>query len=274
MKKLLTATIVIALFPLAVPLTGQERPNRASTYKTIMDRGSIRIGVSKHYPPLNFGSGTRGVEAEIARELGAFLGVRVAIVPLKLFDYVPALEKGEVDIVIAGLSRSLPRARKIWFSEPYLSITPAALVSRRVLPQTGFGDQFEQAPFRTIWDLKRLSGFKCAVKRGSSYVDLLESHFPGVERVLVSGNKQGFESIASGAAQGFIHDSLYLHYMHRKDAALGGSFALLSGGDRLEEICAGLPFGDAVLKNQVDIFIAELKRQGLIARWLERFNNE
>ncbi len=274
MKKLLAASIVIAIFAQAVPLTGQDRPNRASTYKSIMDRGSVRIGVSKHYPPLNFGNGTRGVEAEMAREFGAFLGLKVEIVPLKLFEYVPALENGEVDIVIAGLSRSLPRARKIWFSVPYLTITPAALVSRRVLPQTGFGDQFEQAPFRTIWDLKRLNGFKCAVKRESSHVDLLEAHFPGVEQILVSGNKEGFESIASGTAQGFIHDSLYLQYMHRKDAALGGSFALLTGGDRVEEICAGLPFGDAVLKNQVDIFIAELKRQGRIARWIERFNNE
>lgn len=274
MKKTILFTILFTMSVAAGQLASQERPNRAGTYKAILDRGTMKIGVSRHYPPLNFGNGSKGLEAEMARELGAFLGVKVQIVPLKLFDYVPALEKGEVDIVIAGLSRSLTRARKIWFSAPYLTITPAALVSRRILPQTRFGDQFEQAPFRTVWDLKRLSGFKCAVKRGSAYMDLLESRFPGVERLPVSGNKEGLKSIASGTAQGFMHDSLYLQYMYRKDASLGSAFALLSGGDKVEELCMGLPFGDSILKNQVDIFIAELKRQGIIAQWLDRFNSE
>jgi polar amino acid transport system substrate-binding protein len=274
MKKLILSALIITVSAALTPLEPQERPDRAAAYRTVRERGTVKIGVSEHYPPLNFGNGSRGLEMEMASGLGAFLGVKVQLVPLKLADYVPALEKGEVDLVIAGLSRNLSRAKKIWFSEPYLSITPAALVSKRILPQTRFGDQFEQAPFRTVWDLKRLSGFKCAVKSGSSYVELLEFHFPGITRIVVADNTEGFESITSGAAQGFIHDSLYLHYMYRKNAALGSSFALLAGGENVEEICVGLPFGDTVLKNQVDIFIAEMKRQGHITRWLEKFSGE
>ncbi len=265
----LTALILAFLAPLAA-----QDPERTDLYNEIQKRGTVTIGISENYPPLNFEKGRKGVEIEIARELGAFMSAKVKLVPLKIADYLPALERGDIDLLIAGLSRNLPRAQKIWFSEPYITITPAALISKRVLPQTKYGDQFEEAPLRTIWDLGRFHGFKCAVKKGSSYEVLLTSRFPGITRVLVADNTEGFASLRRGTAQGFIHDSLFLQYHYRKDASLSGAFALLSGGDVVEELCVGIPFGAAVLKNQVDVFIAEMKRQGQISEWLDKYGKE
>jgi len=269
------AIFALTAFTLALlaPLKAQDRA-RPDAFHVILERGTVKIGISENYPPLNFDRGQKGLEIEMARELGAFMGVKVELVPLKLADYLPALEKGEIDLIIAGLSRNLPRARKIWFSEPYITITPAALVNKRVLPQTRFGDQFEEAPVRTIWDLRRFNGFKCAVKKGSSYEVLLGSRFPDIERILVEDNAGGLESIRRGTAQGFIHDSLYLQYLYRRDASLSGAFTLLSGGNVVEELCVGIPFGAPVLKNQVDVFIAEMKRQGHFSDWLEKYGKE
>lgn len=264
----------LCLIFLSPHLEAQHNSPEYGLYQAIIQRGTIKIGISINYPPLNFNKGQKGVEIEMARELAAFFGAKAVFVPLQLSEYIPALEKREVDIVIAGLSRNLHRAKKIFFSEPYLAITPAALVHKRVIPQTKFGDQFEQAPFRTVWDLSRITGFKCAVKRGSAYELLLESKFPSFERILVDSNDDGIGKIRNGIAQGFMHDSLFLHYLYRREASLRANFVLLSGGDIGEELCIGIPFGETVLKNQVDVFIAEMKRTGQIQKWMEQFDKE
>lgn len=274
MKKKLSVAISLCFIFLTGSLTAQHAPSSDDLYRTIIQRGVLKIGISINYPPLNFNRGQKGVEVEMAKELAAFLGVKAVMVPLQLSEYLTALEKRDVDIIIAGLSRNLGRAKKIYFSEPYLSITPAALVHKRVIPQTKFGDQFEQAPIRTVWDMSRLSGLKCAVKKSSTYESLLELKFPAFERVIVETNDEGISYLHDGKAQGFLHDSLFLHHLYRKDASLRSNFVLLSGGNISEDICIGIPFGETVLKNQVDVFIAEMKRMGRIQEWIDRFEKE
>ncbi len=259
--------LVFAHAPL--PAAG-DAPGTA--YDRIVEKKVIRIGVSRHYPPLNFHSGKKGVEIDMARELGRFLGVSVETVPLSLTEYVGAIESKKVDIVIAGLSRSLRRAKRIWFSEPYISITPGVLANTRAIPQTRFGDRFEQSPIRTIWDLKSISGFRFAVKEGSAYEELLENEFPDFPRTLVKTNAEGLKALKSGTVQGFVHDSLYLQQQYQMHPAYSGSYTLLQGGSRHEQLCAGLPFGDTILKNQVDIFIIEMKRLGRIGQLLEKYS--
>ena len=263
----------LCLIIIAAPASA-ETASQNQTYRSIIERGEIRIGISKHYPPLNFKAGKTGVEIEMAKELGKFLGVRTTTVHLSLSDYIPAIETGKVDIVMAGLSRNMERAKKIWFSEPYISMTPGVLANRRRLPQTRFGDKFEQNPIRTIWDLKNISGFKFAVKKRSAYEQLLGREFPDMQKVIVSTNEEGLNALKSGSAHGFVHDSLFLQYLYSHSSEYRGNYTLLQGGNRHENICVGLPFGDSVLKNQIDIFILELIRQGRIDEWLEYYNTK
>lgn len=242
------------------------------TYEKIKARGEIRIGISMNYPPLNFNSGEKGVEMEMAKKLGNFLDCSVKFVPLPVSEYISALEEGKVDILMSGLSRNMVRAKKIWYSVPYLTLTPAVLVRKAVLPQTQFGEQFEQRPFETIFDLRRLNSFTFALKKGSTYEVLLSEKFPDFPQVIVANDEEGLKKVEDGEAQGFVHDSLYLQYMYSKDAKLKRNYQLLSGGRIEEHLSIGLPFGAVILKNQIDIFIQELQRQGLLDEWLENFS--
>ncbi|MBN2158952.1 MAG: amino acid ABC transporter substrate-binding protein [Spirochaetes bacterium] len=243
-------------------------------YRAIKAAKKIRIGVSKDYPPLNFNGGERGVEIEMANQLGDFLGVSVELVPLEVSEYAAAIEKRAVDAVIGGYSRNLARGRTVWFSEPYLSVTPGVLADARSLPKTSFGDTFEQAPFATLWDIKRLPGFRFAVKKGSAYEHILETDFPDNPRRVVASNEAALSLIDKREADGFVHDSLYLEYLYANSAGLRNAYILLGGGNRIERICVGLPFGDTVLKNQVDLFVLEIIRLGHIEKWLERYSKK
>ena len=115
-------TILLALL-FAFPASASNR----DAYGDILKRGTLRVGISKDYPPLNFNAGERGLEIEMARRLAAFLGARLETVPLDVEEYARAIEEKRVDVVIAGFSRNLTRARTIWFSEPYLSVTPGVI---------------------------------------------------------------------------------------------------------------------------------------------------
>lgn len=266
----ITGALVITVVALTAPQAADIRPGDA--YRDIMQSKTLRIGISTDYPPLNFNAGENGVEIEMARALGEFMGVQVRMVPLPVERYAAALEQREVDLVIAGFSRNLARAKRVWFSEPYLSVTPAVLADNRSVPRTSYGSEFEQAPMRTIWDLKRLTDFRFAVKKGSAYEEFLAAEFPSMTRVTVASNEEGMNLLKNGAVNGFVHDSIYLEYLYGTSAKLRNSYILLAGGSRLEKICVGLPFGDTVLKQQVDTFIQEILRLGLIDRWLTEYS--
>ncbi len=261
------------LFSLMGSVTAASSEN-GDVYSAIMRGKQVRVGISKDYPPLNFNAGARGAEIEMIRHLGEFLGVRVELVPLEVGEYAAAIRKRRVDMVIAGFSRNLERGRLIWFSKPYITVTPGVLADSRSIPQTRFGDQFEQAPISTIWDLKRLSDFRFAVKKGSTYQRILESAFPDMPRVLVGSNEEGLELLQKGSVDGFVHDSLYLEYLFSNSAKLRSSYVLLKGGSRTENLCVGLPFGDSILKNQIDLFIDEIIRLGLMDEWLKKYSAE
>ncbi len=265
--------MLIALILLLSILSGYAKVyNPGDVFKSIKNKKLIKIGISKHYPPLNFSKGSKGLEVELSKQLAGFLGVRVKIIPLAISNYINAITTGKVDIVIAGLSKNLERGKNIWFSIPYITATPAVLVNKRKLPQTNFGETFEKRPFRTIWDLKKLNRFTFAVKKKSSYESLLKNRLPNMKRTLITSNNQGIRLLKRGRVHGFVHDSLYLQYLYRTSASLRSNYILLQGGKQKEEICIGLPMGDTILKVQIDLFISEMLRQGHVNKWLKNYN--
>jgi ABC-type amino acid transport substrate-binding protein len=269
MKKLFFNTLFLLVF-----LNGSIFPEiieNGERYKSITTNKILKVGISKHYPPLNFKSGSRGLEINMAKKLGKFLNVKVKFIPLPVSEYINALKTNKVDILISGLSRNLKRANFLWFSTPYITITPAVLVRKNILPQTKFGDEFEKAPIKTLWNLRQSSRFKLAVKKGSSYIQILNDKFPSMKQIIVKTNKEGLNKLLKGRVDGFIHDSLFLDYMYRNNIKLRNKYKLLQGGNLVEKICIGLPFGDSILKNQIDLFILEIIRQGYIDEWLKNY---
>lgn len=262
--------VAVAIWMILFGTAISAAPSTNGYYQKILGSGKIVIGVSVYYPPLSYKENGeyKGAEIMMGHALADFLGVKAEFVPLPIQEVIPALTTGKIDIMLGGLSRSLTRAKKIWFSRPYLSVSPAVLVGKRYLPQTQFGDVFEEKPFLTIWDLKRLPEFQFGVKKGSVYESLISEEFPSHPKTVFSKSAEALEALKEGKIEGFVHDSIYLDYLYRTDSSWKNGYHLLQGGPRLEQICAGLPFGAVTLKNQVDVFIQEMQRTGKIARWL------
>ena len=234
-------------------------------YNKVKSRKELVIAVSDHYPPLHFNG--KGVQIQMATSLASFLGVKFKLVPYPSNKTIQAVETNKVDISIAGIFRSLARAKRVWFSRPYLWARATALVDKRLIPQKKFGDIFEETPIQTLSDLKKIAGISAVVVTGSVY----ENDFHGITNKKVATSALAIESILRGDVNTFIYDSIYLKYQLQIKSKMFSKYILIEEQNYKEEFCIVLPFGDVVLKNQVDIWILLMQQRNVFQDWLNSY---
>ena len=88
----------------------------------ILAAGEIRVGMSGNQPPFNVMNRSgelMGMDVDLARGLARSLGVQERLVTMPFKDLLPALERGEVDVVFSGLTMTPQRNLKVAFAGPY-----------------------------------------------------------------------------------------------------------------------------------------------------------
>jgi ABC-type amino acid transport substrate-binding protein len=91
----------------------------------------LRVGVSGNNEPLIFQSGRgefSGVEATFARMLGTETGRQARFVSMRFDRLIPALERGDIDIIMSGLTVTAERRSLVDFTTPYMTSGQALLV--------------------------------------------------------------------------------------------------------------------------------------------------
>lgn len=92
-------------------------------FSQILAAHKLRIGtyLAPPYAVKNSSGKLSGSEVDIGERLAKDMGVTPEI---KLYDWdqlLPALQRGEIDIIVAGLSITPQRALQVYFSNPYAS---------------------------------------------------------------------------------------------------------------------------------------------------------
>ncbi len=104
---------------------GLARTAQAQTVDEIITRGVINIGVLIDVPPygtVNDKQEPDGYDADVAKLLGKYLGVKVNLVPVTGPNRIPFLVTGKVDILVATFGITPERAKQVLFSIPYSAI--------------------------------------------------------------------------------------------------------------------------------------------------------
>ena len=83
----------------------------------------ILVGVTTNYPPVIFKTNEQitGLEADLARRLGAELKRPIEFVEISWERQIPALLEGKIDIIMSGMTITQARQVRIAFSQPYLT---------------------------------------------------------------------------------------------------------------------------------------------------------
>ena len=117
MKKPVLAVALLLVLFMAVNVSAGPAMDR------ILKTGELNIGTSGAQPPMTAITQKGeiiGLDADIARAMAAAFGVKVKFKILPFADLLPALEAGQVDMILSGMTITPARNRKVVFGGPYL----------------------------------------------------------------------------------------------------------------------------------------------------------
>jgi polar amino acid transport system substrate-binding protein len=97
-------------------------PSASPVLDRIQKRGELVVGTMGNMPPLNMTSKDGdifGLEPDLARLLAEAMDVKVRFVTKPFNELLPALQNGQVDMVLSGMTITPERNRKVAFIGPY-----------------------------------------------------------------------------------------------------------------------------------------------------------
>jgi len=128
----------------------------------------------KDVPPFFSGEGDniRGLDVEIARRIGAVIGVPVQFRrdAESFAEVVEQVRTGGADIAVSKLSITGPRLLTVRFSDPYIKLKQAMIINRLWLSQNSQGKE--------VYEVIRTFNGKVSFIRNSSYDTFARTNFP------------------------------------------------------------------------------------------------
>jgi len=203
-KSLLTVSIIVSLFILSLvglSLVGtasageiQQKLVRESTLEQILQRGTLRVGMSTFVPwAMKDKTGKLiGFEIDVATRLAEDTGVKIEFVPTKWAGIIPALLTGKFDVIIGGMGIRPNRNRKVNFSIPY-DTTGMAIVAHRELA----------AGFKTLEDFNH-SDVVIALRLGSTAVTAAKKYIPKAKLRMFDDESQAYQELVNGKAHAVV----------------------------------------------------------------------
>ena len=122
--KVFLATILVLIFFAGCAQMQQTTSGTSASpvLDRIQKRGELIVGTMGNMPPLNMTSKDGeifGLEPDLARLLAEAMDVKVKFVTKPFNELLPALQTGEVDMVLSGMTITPERNRKVAFIGPY-----------------------------------------------------------------------------------------------------------------------------------------------------------
>lgn len=97
------------------------------------EEAPLRVAMDLNYPPFETVDGNNdpeGISVDVAFALGEYLGREIEIVNTGFGSMIPALNAGDVDIIIGSMSITAARAEVVEFSNPYFYFKIISLVNK------------------------------------------------------------------------------------------------------------------------------------------------
>jgi polar amino acid transport system substrate-binding protein len=169
---------------------GAVAPARSEEWpalRRIVKTGKIRVGMSGDQAPFNVKSRSGeliGFEVDLVRMMAQSMGVSVEYVTRPFPDLLPALTKGEVDIVMSGMSITAERSLDAVFVGPYMMSGKSLLTDDERLANVSRTEDVDQSNL-TLGALRNSTSQTFAQKRFPlAKLVTVESYEEGVRRIL------------------------------------------------------------------------------------------
>jgi polar amino acid transport system substrate-binding protein len=178
-KKKLAAVLIMVVTVLSFSGCAKALQADSTSIKkeTAVDKikksGKLILGTSADYPPYEFHKAVNGkdeivgFDIEIAKEIAKDLGVQLEIKDMKFDGLLAALQTGNVDLVIAGMTPTDERKKNVDFSNIYYKAEQAVIVRTA-----------DKDSYKVLDDLK---GKQVGVQKGTTQEQIAKDEIQNVD---------------------------------------------------------------------------------------------
>ena len=274
MKRFTTALLTVAAS--AIMLTGcaaggaaapasTETGTEASTEaepkaeeETKADADVIKIGTNAEFPPFEFVTAEGvigefdGIDMAMAKDIGETNGKEVKIENMEFDSLLIALQNGQIDAVISGMTITEERAKSVDFSVPYYEATQVMIVDK----DSDIAKASDMEGKRIVV-IQGYTGELCVQDLGYEY----EAFKKGTEAILELNNgKCDVVVIDSATAQKYVKDNPNLKIVSDSDAF------------EAEQYGIAVKKGNTELLDMINKAIEARLKDGSISEWSAKYS--
>jgi len=257
----------ISLLTALVALTGTvATPDAVAQDSPVLDRivdtATLRVGMSGSQPPFNMKSrdgAPMGLEVDLANVLAIAMNARLEIVQKPFPELIPALENGEVDMVLSGMTITADRSRSVSFVGPYVMSGKSILTKSANLARVQEAGELNEEDIRLV------------TLRNSTSESFVRANLPRAQLTTVGSYDEAIDMLRADQTGALVADMpicllTVLRYPNE-------GFATLNQPLTLEPIGIALPANDPQLVNLMQNYLTALEGTGILQQlredWLE-----
>jgi polar amino acid transport system substrate-binding protein len=236
-------------------------PSPDSRLSRIVETGVLRVGMSGEQPPLNMvarNGEMLGLDVALTNVLAAAIGVRPEIVRIPFPNLIDALESGEIDLIMSGMTITAQRNLRVVFVGPYF-LSGQSLLSRSTELLAASLDALNKPSVRLT--ALRSSTSEMWVKRA----------LPQATLTVTDSLEAGIQAVIANQADALVADReiCYFAILRNPQAGLSTRAEPLT----VEPIGIAVPPNDHQLANLIQNYLGALEMQGALQRardyWFE-----
>ena len=206
MKKFLkTLTVFVLMFTMVFSFAACSKQDASADLQKIKDAGVLKVGMECAYAPYNWAQATEneytvkldngmyadGYDVQIAKKIATALGVTLEIKPIEWEGLIPALESGEIDMIIAGMSPTEKRKLSIDFSDTYFDSNLVMVVKK-------------DGAYANATSIQDFASAKITGQLNTFHYDVIDQ-INGVKKETALADFSALiQSLASGAIDGYV----------------------------------------------------------------------
>ena len=242
-------TGLLVLLPLGA---SAQDESQSPVLSRISESGTLRIGMSGNQPPFNFVSREGkmiGMDVDLAGLLAVALDVELEIVDMPFGELLDALESGKVDLVMSGMTATLPRNMRAAFVAPY-HVTGKSLLARSETVAALGTEELSQADI------------KVAALAGSTSEIFVQRVAPNAKLTTTKNYDDAIDLLLANKVDLFVADAsiIMISMMRWPDAGLVAANQPLT----IEPIGVAVPASDPLLLNLVQNYMRAMEASGVL----------
>jgi polar amino acid transport system substrate-binding protein len=263
-RTILIATLTLSLLFACSTGTGNVTPAATSpVIDRILQKGELTVGTAAMMPPLNMTTKDGkiiGLEADLARYMADSKGVKLNLKAIQFSKLLPALEGGQIDMILSGMTMTSKRNLKVAFVGPYYVSGKGVLTNVATLAAATDPNALDEQKF------------KIAALEGSTSAEFVRKIMSKATLVTTKDYDEAVDMVIQGKVEAMVADHpicvvSVVRYPQHNLFSIIAPFTY-------EPLGVALPANDPLLANWVTNFLNKLEDSGVMDNVRDRWFND